>query len=343
MKPLFHPRPIHDRFGDPGIYIEFMFHKRALLFDIGDLHPLSPRKILKVSHIFVSHTHMDHFMGFDHLLRICLGRDKELFLFGPAGFTEHLENKLASYTWNLVENYSNNLTLRVTEVHPTIRKKACFRCQSGFRREELTCATITDSILLEEPAFRVRTAILDHKIPSLAFSLEEKQHVNIMKTRLERMGLPVGPWLKEFKEAVMREESDEAPFRVWWKEKGERKERKIPLGELKAKIVKIVPGQKITYVADAIYHEDNVRRIVELAMGSDMLFIETGFLHVDSELAAEKYHLTAQQGGYLARMANVKHLIPFHFSPKYTHHGDLLLQEAMEAFGKPRGGLGFNR
>jgi len=301
MKPLFHTQPIHDPFGDPGIYIEFMFDRRALLFDMGDLHPLSPRKVLKISHTFVSHTHMDHFIGFDHLLRICLGRDKELSLFGPPSFIDHMGNKLASYTWNLVENYSNNLTLKVTEVHPTVRKTASFRVQSGFRQEEFTCARSSDSILLDEATFRVRTMILDHKIPCLAFSLEEKQHVNILKT-------------------------------VWWKKKGEIIERDIPLGELKANIVRIVPGQRITYVADVIYHEDNARKIVELAKGSDMLFIETGFLQRDARLAAEKFHLTAQQAGQLAHLAGVKHMVPFHFSPKYTHQGDLLFQEAMKAF-----------
>ncbi len=333
MKPLFHTQPIHDPFGDPGIYIEFMFDRRALLFDMGDLHPLSPRKVLKISHIFISHTHMDHFIGFDHLLRICLGRDKELSLFGPPSFIDHIGNKLASYTWNRVENYSNNLTLKVTEVHPTVRKTACFRVQSGFRREELTCVGSSDSILLDEAAFRVRTMMLDHKIPCLAFSLEEKQHVNILKTHLEKMGLPVGPWLKQLKEAVIRKEPDETLFRVWWREKGKIKEREIPLGELKANIVQIVPGQKITYVADVIYHEDNARKIVELAKGSEVLFIETSFLQRDARLAAEKFHLTAQQAGRLAHLAQVKHMVPFHFSPKYTHQGDLLFQEAMKTFG----------
>ena len=332
MKPLFHPQPIHDPFGDPGIYVEFMFDRRALLFDMGDLYPLSPRKVLKISHIFVSHTHMDHFIGFDHLLRIALGRDKELSLFGPPSFIDHMGNKLASYTWNLVENYSNNLTLKITEVHPTGRKTACFRCQSGFRREEFNWADSSDSTLLDEPAFRVRTMMLDHKIPCLAFSLEEKQHVNILKTHLEKMELPVGPWLKELKEAVMRKEPNETLFRVWWKEKCELKERKIPLGELKANIVRVVPGQKITYVADVIYHEANARKIVELAKGSDMLFIETSFLQRDAKLAAEKFHLTAQQAGQLARQAQVKQMVPFHFSPKYTHQGELLLHEAMKTF-----------
>jgi len=332
MKPLFHPQPVHDPFGDPGIYVEFMFHRRALLFDMGDLHPLPPRKILKISHIFVSHTHMDHFIGFDHLLRICLGRDKDLSLFGPPSFIEHMESKLESYTWNLVENYSTNLTLRVTEVHPAVWKKACFRCQSGFRREEFTRVEPSDTILLDEPAFRVKVATLDHKISCLAFSLEEKRHVNILKTRLKKMGLPIGPWLRELKEAVMREEPDEKLFRVWWKEKGQVEERELPLGELKANVVKIVPGQKITYVADAIYHEDNARKVVELARGSDVLFIETSFLQRDKHLAAEKFHLTAQQAGHLARQAGVKHLVPYHFSPKYTHQGKLLIQEAMKTF-----------
>jgi ribonuclease Z len=332
MKPLFHPQPIHDPFGDPGVYVEFMFERRALLFDMGDLHPLSPRKILKISHIFVSHTHMDHCIGFDHLLRICLGRDKELSLFGPPSFIDQMGNKLASYTWNLVENYSNNLTLKFTDVHPDLRKTATFRCQSGFRQEGLASSRAPDSTLVDEGAFRVRVITLDHKIPCLAFSLEEKQHINILKTRLERMGLPVGPWLKELKEAVMRGEPDKKLFRVWWKEKGKVKEREFPLGELKANIAKIIPGQKITYVADATYHEDNVRKIVELAMGSDTLFIETGFLQRDAMLAAEKFHLTAQQAGHLARLAQVKHLVPYHFSPKYTDQGDLLLQEAMKTF-----------
>jgi ribonuclease Z len=243
-----------------------------------------------------------------------------------------MESKLASYTWNLVANYSNDLTLRVTEVHASVRKTACFRCQSGFRREELSTSESSDSILLDETAFQVRTVMLDHKIPCLAFSLKEKQHVNILKTPLEKMGLPVGPWLKELKEAVMLEEPDDKPFRVWWKEREKVKERKVPLGELKANIVKIISGQKITYVADAIYHEDNATKIVELAKKSDLLFIETGFSQSDANLAAEKFHLTAQQAGHLARLAQVKNMVPFHFSPKYTHQGDLLFQEAMETF-----------
>jgi ribonuclease Z len=84
------------RFGDPVLYADLTFERRALLFDIGDIAALVPHQLLRVSHVFVSHTHMDHFAGFDH--RVLLGRDKKLTLFGPAGFIDQVEHKLRAYT-----------------------------------------------------------------------------------------------------------------------------------------------------------------------------------------------------------------------------------------------------
>lgn len=74
---------INDPFGDPAVLIKSKYRHESVLFDLGDLHFLAPREILKIGHVFVSHTHMDHFIGFDTMLRICLGRNQRIRLFGP--------------------------------------------------------------------------------------------------------------------------------------------------------------------------------------------------------------------------------------------------------------------
>jgi ribonuclease Z len=108
------------------------------------------------------------------------------------------------------------------------------------------------------------------------------------------------------------------------------------LGVLRAEALRIVPGQKIAYVTDAIYHAANAAAIVDLARGADWLFIEATFARDEEERAAERYHLTSAQAGRLARRAGAKRLVPFHFSPKYSDEGDRLAREAQEAFEEER-------
>ena len=338
MKPLFHPRLVNDPFGDPGLYVDFLFERRALLFDLGDLSPLSARQLLRVTHAFVSHTHMDHFAGFDALLRILLGRDKTLHLFGPPGFIDRVEHKLAAYTWNLVANYESDLVVRAAEVSPDGEiETAEMRSRTGFRREIAAVPVLPPGVLLDEETFQIRAAFLDHQIPCLAFALEEKFHVNVWKSGLEELGLPTGPWLRELKSAVARGEPDGTPVPMRWREDGTSYERVVSLGDLKEKVLRIVPGQKIAYVTDAGFTPENAQAIVDLARGADTLFIETAFTHEEERRAAEKYHLTARQAGWLAREAGVRRLVPFHFSPKHSEEADRLVREALEAFAPPPG------
>jgi len=334
MKPLFHPSLVNDPFGDPGVYVDCLFQKRALLFDLGDIRRLAPRKILRLSDVFVSHTHMDHFVGFDWLLRLCLGRQLVTRFYGPPGFLDQVEHRLRGYTWNLVENYDTDFALDVTEVRPSgPARRAVFRCKSAFRREDGRIPARDDQVLLDEEFFLVRGVLLDHKTPCLGFALEEKEHLNIWKSGLDEMGLPTGPWLQDLKRLVRRAAPDDTPVRVAWHDSTGAHERVLPLGEIKAKAVRIVPGQKIAYVTDVVYHEENARRIAELAAGADVLFIETPFLEQDAARAASRFHLTARQAGLLARRAAVKTVIPFHFSPRYDDAGAALRSEMARAFG----------
>ena len=67
---------VNDLFGDPALYVSLPWERRALLFDLGDITALSAGRLLKITDVFVSHAHVDHFVGFDHLLRVLLGRAK---------------------------------------------------------------------------------------------------------------------------------------------------------------------------------------------------------------------------------------------------------------------------
>ena len=106
----------------------------------------------------------------------------------------------------------------------------------------------------------------------------------------------------------------------------------MPLGELRGQVLSVVPGQKITYVTDAVYSADNAEKIVALARGADYFFIEASFLHEEAERAAMKCHLTAYQAGELARRAGAVRVTPFHFSPKYAGTEERLTREMEESF-----------
>jgi len=333
LRPTFHPELANGPYGDPALYVEFLFEGGALLFDLGEIPDLSPRKLLRLSHVFVSHTHMDHFAGFDRLLRLLTGRQRTLQLFGPPGFIDRVEHKLAAYTWNLAGRFSNELTFLVAEVPETgPGARARFRVTTGFAREPLPSGDYPEGVLVAAPGFRVRATTLDHRIPCLAFALSEPEHLNIWKNRLEERGLATGDWLRAFKEAVRAERPEDHPVAVEWQRPAPDRPATLPLGELKRSILSRERGQKVAYVVDAIGSEANAGRIAELARGADRLYIESAFLAADGARAADTYHLTARQAGEIARRAGVKELVPFHFSARYEGESEALVAEARAAF-----------
>ena len=338
MTPLFHPKLINGTCGDPALYIEFLYQRRAILFDCGDLHALSHRQLLKISHIFITHTHMDHFIGFDHLLRLLLGREKVLHIFGPAGIIRHLHCKLCGYTWNLVQNYNNHFEINAYEVTPQGIEQARFICQEGFNQLPLPNIAVPQligelqgeragvrGILVDEPSFSIIAAPLTHAIPTLGFAFQEKFHININKDALESMGFTPGPWLNDLKSRVWEERADDEIFTI-------PGAGGLPLGTLKEKLITVTRGEKIAYVTDTAWNQENAENIIQLANGADYFFCEAAFMQADSDQAMKTNHLTAAQAGYLARQSKVQRLIPFHFSTRYHDAPQMLEQEAQKAF-----------
>jgi len=332
MRPLLHPTLVNGRSGDPALYVETLFEKRALLFDLGDIAALPARKVLRLEQVFVSHAHIDHFVGFDRLLRLHVGRDKRIELFGPAGFIDHVAHKLHGYLWNLAESYACDLVLVVTEIDAALATRTVrFRLQTSFAAEETGRGRLADGVVHAAPTFRVSAAVLDHGTPVLGFALEEAAHINVWKNRLDARALPVGPWLSALKRAVVEGRPDDFPVRV--AAARDENAREMPLGELRD-VVTVTPGQKVAYVTDVADTPRNRAAIVALARGADILFIEAAFARDDAAQAAARAHLTTAAAGAIAHAAAAKRVEPFHFSARYAGEDERMMAEVQAAFAE---------
>jgi ribonuclease Z len=333
MRPLFHPILINGRFGDPALFVGAMFEKRAIQFDLGDIAALPARSMLRIEHVFVSHAHIDHFIGFDLLLRLLVGREATVKLYGPAGFIDRVGHKLQAYQWNLVNRFVCDLVFVVTEIDAAgLAAATQFRLKNAFAAEPLGTRHLSEGVLHSEPMFRVTTAILEHRTPCLAFALEEAAHVNIWKNRLFERGLPVGAWLRELKRAVVENRPGDHLIEVPQRE--EAPDRMMPLGKLRD-VLTVTQGQKIGYVTDAADTPANRKAIIDLVQGADLLYIEAAFAEADAALAEERAHLTTRAAGEIAREAGVRRVEPFHFSPRYEGEEERMVAEVMTAFERP--------
>jgi ribonuclease Z len=325
MKTTFRTRLLNGETGDPALLVALRWQGRALLVDLGRIDRTPAGVLLPIEAVFVSHTHMDHFMGFDQLLRIFLARDTTLRLYGPEGIADCVAGKLAGYTWNLTDEYG--FVLDVTEIAADTMTSWRFPARRRFAREPLGAPRPFTGVVVADAVFTVEAARLDHRITSLAWAVRERMHLNVRPDALVAAGLRPGPWLNALKQAVRGGAPDDTPIEV---ARGDRR----PLRDVRDQFLTVTAGQKIAYVVDALFSPSNAAAVVRLAADADVFFCEAPFLEEDLEQAARRYHLTARQAGALARAAGARRLHVFHFSPRYEgRYGDIQAEAQAEFAG----------
>jgi ribonuclease Z len=321
MKPTFIHSLVNSPFEDPSLFIRVIREKRAFLFDIGSINTLKPGNLQKITDVFVTHTHIDHFIGFDTLLRALLRRETPLRVYGPLNISDCVEGKLKGYTWNLIKEYP--IKIEVFCIKGDKIFTSSFHAENSFKRTDNNTIYEFNGIILKEPQFTIKAIQLDHQVPCLAFSIEEEFHININKASLKEMGLPVGPWLSDFKKAIREHRPADTEFVV--------SKKRYKLEQLKD-IATITRGQKISYVTDVSMNDGNIKKIIDFVSGSDTLYCEAYFMEKDMERALNRFHLTSKVTGKIAKEAKVKNLVVMHFSPKYKNNPDSPADEAMKEF-----------
>lgn len=157
--------------GDPGLYIDYPGKDNAILFDAGENPGLDPKRLGDLEAVFITHHHVDHFIGFDRIVRANLDRDKALHVYGPEGTIRKVYDRIKSYEYPFFP--FQKIVLDVHEVLEGRIRSAALECSKQFPEPELTEAPLDGPVIHQAQGWRVEAAHVDHTVPCLAFALVE--------------------------------------------------------------------------------------------------------------------------------------------------------------------------
>jgi len=311
---------INGVLGDPLLHLRLHQQQRSLLFDLGDSGRLPTRIAHQVSDVFISHAHIDHIGGFLWLLRSRVGDFPSCRLFGPPGLIGHIKGMIDGFLWDRIGDTGPRF--EIAEIHGDRLLRA--RIQTGYRDcVALPEIQMTEGLLVDDPLFSVRTVTLDHHTPVQAYAFESKAKFNVDNIALKTLALEAGPWLNELKRLIGAG-NDQALIRL-----PDHSRRKAE--ELAALLLTVTPGEKLVYATDFADTQANRTALTALAHKADFLFCEASFLEADIEQAHRTGHLTARACGEIATSADVKQLVPFHFSRRYEKEPESVYLEISAA------------
>ncbi|MBL0050085.1 MAG: ribonuclease Z [Bacteroidetes bacterium] len=236
----------------------------------------------KIEHIFISHLHGDHYLGLMGLLFTMNlnGRAKEINIYAQPDMMDIIE-----------------LQLRVSSTE--LRYNIIFHPLQFFNSK----------ILLDDAEIRVKTILLNHRIPTVGFHFTEKRvHRNLNLPLVESYHVP----LSFYKNIKQGEDFIDDTGNV------------VKNSEL---TMEPKPAHTYAYCSDTMYDE----AIIDEIRNVNLLYPEATFMSDMEKRAHETFHSTAKQAATIAKRANVERLLIGHFSSRYINL-EPLLAEAQEVF-----------
>jgi ribonuclease Z len=259
---------------------------------------------------------MDHFFGFDRILRSCHAGDQHINLYGPQGIIRNVWGKFAAYTWNLTENY--NFVLTVYELDKNGRISCGeFRAADAFEPtlSELERVDIGEGFSLDYEFF-------DHSTISLGYRITEPLRLSVDTDKLAVLGYKSGPWIKELKNAALQGANDKLITASTLTGEVAKK-----AGEFSEELLQAQPVGSITYITDCSPTAENVERAIAFAKQSDLLIIEAMFTETDALHASQKNHLSINLSKKIFLESASRYVRFTHFSSRYETEKKLFFSE----------------
>ncbi len=300
---------------DICILVKVDNHSYNYICECGEAKRLSVKECQNTNAIFLSHTHIDHFVNFDTILRHQIGIKRKVVICGPKGIITQVQNRIRSYCWNLIEE--DAISYEVREIEKQGRIKSVMLTPPLWEQKEEK--DITDSTIFEEKEFYVEFETLNHKTDSIAYAFKAHD-----KTKIE---LPPdfkgGKWVADLKKAYEKNDGDALID----------SNGKEYLAKDLFHMIKTEKGELLGIIMDHAASAENHQKIKNKFFGFDTIFIECFYKDEDKEFAEKNYHSYASMSGKIVKECQVKNAIPVHFSRKYD---DVQLHELILEFERAK-------
>lgn len=304
----FELQPAGGPFHDPALLIQAKNMRSFILFDCGTLFGLKTRDLLKVRWLFLSHLHIDHLIGFDHLLRVRLFSDLPLRVAGPPGTCDAVYHRLQSYAWNLTSG--SPFVIEAFELgEGGITKARLFPCHDQFRPHQTPpeLPLVSANTLFLKRELGLTWHPVEHGVPCYCYRLERSFSPKFSLTASESLGLSPGPWIKRLAdgESVELEVNGMVRDSPW----------------LAERLLTSVPPESIGFLTDTALNQALAQKLAVFFQGVDTLVSECAYLERDRELAEQNLHMTTTQVASLAKDCRCQELLLFHLSRRYQESG----------------------
>jgi ribonuclease Z len=310
--------------GDPVLYLDYPGSDNALLFDGGENHALTMQQLGDLEAVFISHHHVDHFIGLDRIMRANIDRDKTLHLFGPENTIQKVYDRIRSYEYPFFP--FQKITVEVTELLPGKKRTALLECTKRFPPPEVRELDWDGRVCYENESLQVEAVAVDHTVPCLAYAMAERTGFHPDSDKLASGLLRPGAWVQE----ALRMLRAGTPGQTKLDIQGGQ----FTLTSLANQYFVESPGARVAFVTDTLMTDELKPTLVKLARGAWRLYCDSFYAKAQEKSAKQYKHMMAYQSGELAKAAKVEQLVLIHFSTRYAGKYEALLDEAGAVFPK---------